>query len=167
MKIECRTPFTFTTSSGFKVSLTDLSQKDAIMIFGAGGRGKMVHDQIMFQRPDIIISCFIALSRIISFHNLVRRISPDIVLVHYAQGLWAWLAPLAKRPVVVTVMGGDVLFDEQGRPTWMERTATGGLIRASRLVKPRSIPGAWIAISFIPMPERIFVRASAYRLTLW
>lgn len=94
----------------------------------------MVHDQIMFQRPDIIISCFIALSRIISFHNLVRRISPDIVLVHYAQGLWAWLAPLAKRPVVVTVMGGDVLFDEQGRPTWMERTATGGLIRASRLV---------------------------------
>jgi hypothetical protein len=50
--------------------------------------------------------------------RLLLRCRPDIVHVHYAYSLYGWAAGLLGcRPLVVTVMGGDVLFEEQGSPT--------------------------------------------------
>jgi glycosyltransferase involved in cell wall biosynthesis len=52
------------------------------------------------------------------FARLLRRCRPDIVHIHYAYAYYSWLAGiLGCRPLVVTVMGGDVLFEEQGAPT--------------------------------------------------
>jgi len=52
------------------------------------------------------------------FVSLLRRCRPDIVHIHYAYAYYAWLAGLVGcRPLVVTVMGGDVLYKEQGSPT--------------------------------------------------
>jgi glycosyltransferase involved in cell wall biosynthesis len=52
------------------------------------------------------------------FVRMLRRCRPDIVHVHYAYAYYSWLAGLlGARPLVVTVMGGDVLFEEQGAPT--------------------------------------------------
>ncbi len=75
----------------------------------------------------------IAFSRMFMFWFITRRINADVVLVHYAKGLWAWLAPLTGCPVVVSVMGGDILFDEQGVSTPLERAATKGLLQAASL----------------------------------
>ncbi len=74
-----------------------------------------------------------ALSRMFMFWFITRRINADVVLVHYAKGLWAWLAPLAGCPLVVSVMGGDILFDEQGVSTPLDRAATKGLLQAASL----------------------------------
>lgn len=52
------------------------------------------------------------------FVRMLRRCRPDIVHVHYAYAYYSWLAGIVGcRPLVVTVMGGDVLFEEQGAPT--------------------------------------------------
>ncbi|WP_342740132.1 glycosyltransferase family 4 protein [Bradyrhizobium sp. B117] len=54
----------------------------------------------------------------LDFRRLVKTTNPDIIHVHYAYSTWAWLAgALGFRPLVVSVMGGDVLFEEQGAPT--------------------------------------------------
>ncbi len=56
----------------------------------------------------------------------LRRFRPELVHLHYAGGRLASLATLSgARPLVVTVMGGDV--DESQHPgglTWLERRAT-------------------------------------------
>ncbi len=47
-------------------------------------------------------------------HNALRSFQPDLIHVHYAfQGLMPFLLVRQKKPLVVTVMGGDVL-PEQG-----------------------------------------------------
>jgi glycosyltransferase involved in cell wall biosynthesis len=54
----------------------------------------------------------------LDFRRLIKQTDPDIFHVHYAYSTWAWLAgALGARPLVVSVMGGDVLFEEQGTPT--------------------------------------------------
>lgn len=73
------------------------------------------------------------------FFALLRRVRPDIVHVHYAHGDLAWLtAAVVRCPVVVSVMGGDVLFDEQGswtpRGKWLTRT----LLRRADLITSKS-----------------------------
>ncbi len=67
--------------------------------------------------------------RVLAFARFLRACRPDIVHVHYAYSYYGWLAGvLGCRPLVVTVMGGDVLFDEQGAPTpigkWLTRTTS-------------------------------------------
>ena len=79
-----------------------------------------------------------ALTRIVSFFRIVRRLHPDLILTHYAQGLWAWLAPLCGAPLAVNVMGGDVLFDEQGAPSSAERNATREVLRQSAVLLCKS-----------------------------
>lgn len=72
-------------------------------------------------------------SRMVAFSFLLRKLAPDIILVQYAQGLWAWMSPVFRGPIVLVAMGGDVLFDEQGQPGLLARAATINLFRASSL----------------------------------
>ncbi len=79
------------------------------------------------------------LSRAVAFLLLLRRCRPDIVHVHYAYSFYGWIAGLAGcRPLVVTVMGGDVLFDEQGSPTRMGKWLTLHLLRAADYITSKS-----------------------------
>jgi glycosyltransferase involved in cell wall biosynthesis len=76
---------------------------------------------------------------LLDFRRLVRRADPDIVHVHYAYATWAWMAAmLGLRPLVVGVMGGDVLYEEQGSPTPRGIRLTKALLRSADLITAKS-----------------------------
>ncbi|WDP89735.1 MAG: glycosyltransferase family 4 protein [Desulfobacter sp.] len=79
----------------------------------------------------------IALSRMVGFYSLVKRFDPDIIMVHYAAGLWNWMAATCSRPLVVSVMGGDVLFEQTG-PSRLERRLTASLLNRADWVLAES-----------------------------
>jgi glycosyltransferase involved in cell wall biosynthesis len=77
--------------------------------------------------------------RIVGFVRLLLRCRPDIVHVHYAYSLYGWAAGLLGcRPLVVTVMGGDVLFEEQGSPTPIGKWLTLELLRKADYITSKS-----------------------------
>ncbi len=77
--------------------------------------------------------------RVITFIRLLRRCRPDIVHVHFAYSYYGWLAGvLSCRPLVVTVMGGDVLFEEQGSPTPVGKWLTLELLRKADYITSKS-----------------------------
>ncbi len=77
--------------------------------------------------------------RVIAFIRLLRQCRPDIVHVHFAYSYYGWLAGLLScRPLVVTVMGGDVLFEEQGNPTPVGKWLTLELLRKADYITSKS-----------------------------
>jgi len=79
------------------------------------------------------------LGLLLDFLSILKQCQPDIVHVHYAYSGWAWMAVVAARhPLVVSIMGGDVLFEEQGSPTPRGRWLTRELLRAADLITSKS-----------------------------
>jgi glycosyltransferase involved in cell wall biosynthesis len=79
------------------------------------------------------------LSRAIAFIALLRRCRPDVVHVHFAYSYYGWMAGMVGcRPLAVTVMGGDVLFDEQGTPTAEGKWLTLHLLRRADYITAKS-----------------------------
>jgi len=79
------------------------------------------------------------LSRAVAFIALLRRYRPDVVHVHFAYSYYAWMAGMVGcRPLAVTVMGGDVLFDEQGAPTAEGKWLTLNLLRQADYITAKS-----------------------------
>jgi glycosyltransferase involved in cell wall biosynthesis len=77
--------------------------------------------------------------RTLSFVRLLRRLRPDVVHVHYAYTYYSWIAGVAGcRPLVVSVMGGDVLFAEQGSPTVMGKWLTLNTLRRADYITSKS-----------------------------
>ncbi|MGH7064925.1 MAG: glycosyltransferase family 4 protein [Stellaceae bacterium] len=77
--------------------------------------------------------------RLAIFVHMLRRCRPDIVHVHFAYSYYGWLAGLVGcRPLVVTVMGGDVLFEEQGNPTPAGKWLTLELLRKADYITSKS-----------------------------
>ena len=73
------------------------------------------------------------------FVGALRRCRPDVVHVHFAYSYYGWLAGvLGCRPLVVTVMGGDVLFEEQGEPTPIGKFLTLELLRKADYITSKS-----------------------------
>lgn len=70
----------------------------------------------------------------------LRAAPGDIVHVHYACSLGAWLFAASgdRRPLVVSVMGGDILFDEQGNPSRPARWLIRQVLRRADLVTAKS-----------------------------
>jgi glycosyltransferase involved in cell wall biosynthesis len=80
-----------------------------------------------------------SLSLLLSVPGLIRRCRPDVVHVHFAYSPLAWMAAAANRhPLVVSVMGGDILFDEQGSPTPSGRRLTLQLLESADLITAKS-----------------------------
>jgi glycosyltransferase involved in cell wall biosynthesis len=80
-----------------------------------------------------------SLSLLLSVPGLIRRCRPDVVHVHFAYSPLAWMAAVADRhPLVVSVMGGDILFDEQGSPTSSGRRLTLRLLESADLITSKS-----------------------------
>jgi len=77
--------------------------------------------------------------RALSFVTLLRRCRPDVIHVHFAYSYYAWLAGvIGCGPLVVTVMGGDVLFEEQGSPTPMGKWLTLELLKQADFITTKS-----------------------------
>lgn len=77
--------------------------------------------------------------RAVSFLRIIRRVDPDVVHVHFAYSYYGWLAGiLGCHPLVVTVMGGDVLFEEQGEPTPGGKWLTGHLLKQADYITSKS-----------------------------
>jgi glycosyltransferase involved in cell wall biosynthesis len=69
----------------------------------------------------------------------ILREKPDIWHAHYAAEYGTWAAALLRRrPLVVTVMGGDVLFEEQGAQGRLGRMLTRFALRRADLVLVKS-----------------------------
>lgn len=76
-----------------------------------------------------------------SDHGRLLALAPgNIVHVHYASslGAWAFVASGDRRPLVVSVMGGDVLFDEQGNPSRAARWLVRQVLRRADFVTAKS-----------------------------
>ena len=70
---------------------------------------------------------------------ILARSDADLFHAHYAAEYGTWIAALiGKRPFVVTVMGGDILFDEQGTQGRLGRWLTGFSLRRADLVTAKS-----------------------------
>lgn len=87
---------------------------------------------------------------------LLRRERADVYHVHYAASYGAWLAAaLDLRPMVVSVMGGDILPDEQMPQGPLVRWLTRQVLRGANLVTSKS---AYLTERLIRMgvdPDRI------------
>jgi glycosyltransferase involved in cell wall biosynthesis len=69
----------------------------------------------------------------------LRASRADVVHVYYAYSYYAWIAGLLGcRPLVVTVMGGDVLFAEQGDPGPVGKWLTVRLLRQADYITSQS-----------------------------
>jgi glycosyltransferase involved in cell wall biosynthesis len=69
----------------------------------------------------------------------LRASRPDVVHVYYAYSYYAWVAGLLGcRPLVVTVMGGDILFAEQGAPGPVGEWLTARLLRQADYITSQS-----------------------------
>ena len=70
---------------------------------------------------------------------IIKKCKPDIVHVHYAYDIWSWMAAVADlHPLVVSIMGGDVLFEEQGSPTPRGKWLTQQLLQSADLITSKS-----------------------------
>jgi len=70
--------------------------------------------------------------------NAINDFRPDVLHAHYA-GRLASLASLSGvRPFVLTVMGGDVLFEQQEHPTGLDRWMTRRLLERADLILAKS-----------------------------
>lgn len=91
-----------------------------------------------FETVDVTPAPTMFLRLVAFFWNYVRalrRARPDGVLAHYAQSQGGWAAAYAdRRPLIVSAMGGDVLFDEQGAPPLTARWLTRELLRQADAV---------------------------------
>ena len=76
----------------------------------------------------------------LSFQRDLRDFRPDLLHVHYAGGRLGSLALASGiKPLVVTVMGGDVQPEQHlGRANWLDHRATKRLLRESDLLLAKS-----------------------------
>jgi glycosyltransferase involved in cell wall biosynthesis len=74
-----------------------------------------------------------------AFLRVLHSCRPDVVHVHFAYSYYAWIAGLLGcRPLVTTVEGGDVLFEEQGSPTAAGKWLTVRLLRRADYITTNS-----------------------------
>ena len=73
-------------------------------------------------------------------YRLLGDFKGDVVHIHYACSLsaWLWLISGREKPLVVSVMGGDVLFDEQGNLPLTARWMTRQVLRRADAITAKS-----------------------------
>ena len=88
--------------------------------------------------------------------GLLRQLRRPITHCHYAAEYATWAAALlGLKPLVITVMGGDVLFDEQGRHGVLSRALTRFALRRADLVTVKSPHLGTVVRGFGVPPERV------------
>lgn len=88
----------------------------------------------------------------------LARSRADVVHCHYAAEYATWAAALmGKKPLVITVMGGDVLFDEQGTMGTVGRALTRMALRRADLVTVKSPRLAEVVARLGVEPRRVMM----------
>lgn len=73
------------------------------------------------------------------YREALDEARPDIVHVHYAHRIPAWMIGwIGPRPLVVSLMGGDLLFDERGDHSPRRRALTWHLLQRADLITVKS-----------------------------
>lgn len=109
---------------------------DVILLSETSGKGEDLKILSPLKDGPRFLGTFRQLSRLAA---LMWRSNADIYHVHYATGYGAWLsAALDLKPLIVSVMGGDVLPDEQAPQSALARWLTRRLLRAADLVTSKS-----------------------------
>lgn len=68
---------------------------------------------------------FCGWSILFSYRHAIQSLEPDAIHVHYASGFHAWVNLLLPQlPFIVSLMGRDILFEEQGNPTAASKRLT-------------------------------------------
>ncbi|MRD72308.1 glycosyltransferase family 4 protein [Rhodocyclus tenuis] len=94
--------------------------------------------------------------RLSSIFYLVLALRSQIYFAHFASEITTWVAwLLRKRPLVISVMGGDVLFGEQSRTRWYNRFLTIKALRSADLVIAKSEQLVEVVERLGVHPERI------------
>lgn len=75
-----------------------------------------------------------------AWSHAIATSSAPWVNIHYASSHGAWTFALSgdQRPMILNVMGGDVLFDEQSNPHAIARQLTGNVLRRADRVTVKS-----------------------------
>lgn len=113
----------------------------------------------LFREFDIVesaqTSSFSALLKLIDDMN---NVSADIVHIHYAANRSAWATLMLKDfpPVIVSVMGGDILDDEQTPLPFAARWMTRQLLKFSHVVTVKTSHMKQTVKSAGVVPTRIF-----------
>jgi glycosyltransferase involved in cell wall biosynthesis len=69
----------------------------------------------------------------------IRSLKPNVIHVHYASGFHAWVNLLLPQfPFIVSLMGRDILFEEQGNPTAASKRLTLDTLQQAALVTSKS-----------------------------
>ena len=99
------------------------------------------HEKIEVKTRPIPRTPFGGLFAFASFQRDLRSFQPDLLHVHYAGGRLGSLALASGlRPLVVTVMGGDVQPEQlMGRATWSDHRATRRILAEADLILSKSV----------------------------
>lgn len=81
---------------------------------------------------DFVLNGLIMIPRILQFRALFRRLSPDVVHVHYINDAAFYAALTGFRPLVVTAWGSDVLIGPRESP--LLRWVVGFVLRRADLI---------------------------------
>jgi glycosyltransferase involved in cell wall biosynthesis len=76
-----------------------------------------------------------------AYAQVLHAFRPDIVHVHFAYRIPAWIVGILEpHPLVVSLMGGDVFFEERGQTSWRRRLLTSHLLEAADWVTAKNEP---------------------------
>lgn len=82
---------------------------------------------------------FCGWSILFSYLDAIRQFAPDVIHVHYASGFHAWSTLLLPEyPAMVSLMGRDILFEEQGNPTAASRRLTLDTLERAATITSKS-----------------------------
>lgn len=86
------------------------------------------------------LSPFNEAAALLDHYRLIRDCQADVIHVHYAASLGAWLLMVAARPepTIVSVMGGDILDEEQTPLPAPARWMTGQLLKRADIVTAKT-----------------------------
>src|SRR5207245_5170244 len=120
---------------GHTVRLVAVGPIEAGVESEASSEDVIEHVRIEAPRAPSSLGALRAVPRVLS---AIRSFAPDILHAHYAGPLAAVAALSGVRPFVVTVMGGDVLFEQHVAPTARQRRAVRRLLARADLILAKS-----------------------------
>jgi glycosyltransferase involved in cell wall biosynthesis len=93
---------------------------------------------------------------LIAHARVLREFRPDVVHVHFAYRIPAWIVGILEpHPLVVSLMGGDVFFEDRGQTSWRRRLLTRHLLETADWVTAKNDPMMEAARKIAPEVSRL------------
>lgn len=92
-----------------------------------------------WSEKPIWIRPFYFIKNLIKAINILKTESYDMVHIHYASNYLGWITSfVVKKPIVVIVMGGDVLFEQQNYIPWYQKFLIALTLKRADLIIAKS-----------------------------